>query len=78
MWGVNWCWGDPPPPPPQLCPCPPLPAPTCNPKAVGRAGARDAEGGGHVLLEEGAPLGEVVVPEEVEGVWGWGRKRQGG
>lgn len=22
------------------------------------------------MLEEGAPLGEVVIPEEVEGVWG--------
>lgn len=55
-----------PPPPPTS------PALTCNPKAVGRAGARDAEGGGHILLEEGAPLGEVVVPKEVEGVWGVG------
>lgn len=54
---------------------PPVPAqshptPTCDPKAVGGAGARDAEGRGHVVLEKGAPLGEVVVPEEVERVWG--------
>lgn len=41
---------------------------TCDPKAVGSAGARDAERRWHVVLEEGSPLGEVVVPEEIEGV----------
>lgn len=58
---------------PRPAPSPPAgshPTPTCDPKAVGGAGARDAEGRGHVVLEEGTPLGEVVVPEEVEGVWG--------